>query len=334
MPLSSNEQYSLDAIKKFEKSSASPTFPVTPTRQITVSWFSDLWIKDESYNPTGTHKDRMAWQIVKVYEQILRNKQEENYTKFLPHFSLITAWSAGYAIQSQLQAFWLPYLKVIIDHQTPKSIEESLRDVWCETYRVHLGKKRLSTADILKKTKNPEGFDITSNKAFDPQSTFYDWLSYEVFNHNPNYVFVPYGSGHLYENIVHIGRLLRENLYSDPVYTGNSDTIKNCHIIWATSYYSKTRAQKLYSHFRPFVQWSSDYIRLLKARWLCGWQSNIRSFQEKYLEEAYTILKANDIQAEYSAAWWLALALQMRDHGNIDTGKKIIVVNTGKSKCA
>lgn len=333
MPLSPNEQHSLDAIRQFEKSSSAPSFPITPTRKIIVPWFSDLWVKDESYNPTGTHKDRMAWQIVKIYEQILRNKQEWCYTKSLPHFSLITAWSAGYAIQSQFKQFNLPHLKTIIDYHTPKSIEQSLRDIGCETYRVHLGKKRLTTADILKKTKNPEGFDITSNRAFDPQSTFYDRLSYEVFNHNPDYIFVPYGSGHLYENMIHIARQIRENIQTDPVYTGNPDIAKNCHIFWSTSYYSQTRAQKLYSYFRPFVQWSNDYIKLLKARWLCGWQSRIGSFQERYLEEAYTVLKSNDIKAEYSAAWWLALVLQMRDHGNINTSKKIIVVSTGKSKC-
>ena len=41
-----------------------PKFPATPTYQINVPGFSDVWIKDESYNPTGTHKDRMAWEII------------------------------------------------------------------------------------------------------------------------------------------------------------------------------------------------------------------------------------------------------------------------------
>gem|GEM_PF-6941879 len=37
MPLSSQEQYSLDAINSFAKSPEAPSFPVTPMKQITVA---------------------------------------------------------------------------------------------------------------------------------------------------------------------------------------------------------------------------------------------------------------------------------------------------------
>ena len=43
-----------------------PKFPATPTYQINVPGFSNVWLKDESYNLTGTHKDRMAWEIVAI----------------------------------------------------------------------------------------------------------------------------------------------------------------------------------------------------------------------------------------------------------------------------
>jgi len=41
-----------------------PKFPATPTYKIKVPGFSDVWLKDESHNPTGTHKDRMAWILI------------------------------------------------------------------------------------------------------------------------------------------------------------------------------------------------------------------------------------------------------------------------------
>ena len=53
-----------------------PKFPATPTFKIEVSGFSNVWLKDESVNPTGTHKDRMAWEIVVTYCDILLAKQQ------------------------------------------------------------------------------------------------------------------------------------------------------------------------------------------------------------------------------------------------------------------
>ena len=34
-----------------------PKFPATPTFEFNVPGMRNVWIKDESINPTGTHKD-------------------------------------------------------------------------------------------------------------------------------------------------------------------------------------------------------------------------------------------------------------------------------------
>ena len=52
-----------------------PKFPATPTYRIKVHGFSNVWWKDESHNPTGTHKDRMAWEIVVTYHDFLMTKK-------------------------------------------------------------------------------------------------------------------------------------------------------------------------------------------------------------------------------------------------------------------
>jgi len=52
-----------------------PKFPATPTYKIKVLEFSNVWLKDESHNPTGTHKDRMAWEIVVTYRDFLLAKK-------------------------------------------------------------------------------------------------------------------------------------------------------------------------------------------------------------------------------------------------------------------
>ena len=54
-----------------------PKFPATPTYKINVPGFSNVWLKDESHNPTGTHKDRMAWEIVVTYRDFLLAKKED-----------------------------------------------------------------------------------------------------------------------------------------------------------------------------------------------------------------------------------------------------------------
>jgi hypothetical protein len=40
-----------------------PKFPASETRRINVPGFTDVWVKDESTNPTGTHKDRLAFSL-------------------------------------------------------------------------------------------------------------------------------------------------------------------------------------------------------------------------------------------------------------------------------
>lgn len=55
----------------FEK----PIFPATHTYQIQVPGFINVWLKDESTNPTGTHKDRMAWEMVVSYRDFLQAKK-------------------------------------------------------------------------------------------------------------------------------------------------------------------------------------------------------------------------------------------------------------------
>ena len=61
--------------KKPEFPSDDPKFPATPTYKIKVPGFENVWLKDESYNPTGTHKDRMARELVVTYRNFLMAKK-------------------------------------------------------------------------------------------------------------------------------------------------------------------------------------------------------------------------------------------------------------------
>src|SRR3989339_808670 len=93
-----------------------PKFPATPTYKIDVPGFSNVWLKDESFNPTGTHKDRMAWEIIVTYRDFLIAKKMGRVKNPLPTMSIISSGSAAIAIQTQLKKYHLPALKVLVDN--------------------------------------------------------------------------------------------------------------------------------------------------------------------------------------------------------------------------
>src|SRR3989338_11239924 len=75
-----------------------PRFPATPTYKIRVPGFSNVWLKDEGLNPTGTHKDRMAWEIIVTYSDFLLAKKRGQVSGHLPAMSIISSGSAAIAI--------------------------------------------------------------------------------------------------------------------------------------------------------------------------------------------------------------------------------------------
>lgn len=169
-----------------------PKFPATPTYPIKVPGFSNVSLKNESHNPTGTHKDRMAWEIVVTYRDFLLAKQRGQISSELPSMSIISSGSAAIAIQSQLRKYALPDLKVLVDRSIDAGILAAMEHIGCEVYKTDLTARSLSWRDILALTANPDGFDITSNEALNPTIRFYDWLSYEIINSSPEWCFIPF----------------------------------------------------------------------------------------------------------------------------------------------
>ncbi len=307
-----------------------PRFPATPTYKITVPGFSNVWLKDESINPTGTHKDRMAWEIVVTYKSFLFAKKNGQLRGQLPHMSIISSGSAAIAIQTQLRKYNLPALKVLVDKGLDLRMYNALEVLGCEVYETDLSRKELSWQEILALTHNEPGFDITSNSALDPTIRFYDWMSYEIINNSPNYCFIPFGTGNLYENVLNINKKEVSTDIHDPRFSGNIKILRNCNFIGATSNNLNTRADKLYSPHLPFVNFDEQWIRMYRYAGFCGSKSSIYNLKETYLEEALEIATAQTIECEYSGIAGLAMILQMKD--KLPKDKKMLIVNTGKTK--
>jgi len=337
MPLSKTEEKILDSIIVASNNDplhpefppGNPKFPATPTIKIDVPGFNNVWIKDESVNPSGTHKDRMAWEIAVTYREFLLAKLRGQIDGRLPSMSIISSGSAAFAIQNQLRKYKLPNLRVLADIHLRSDILKKLREVGCEIYQVDLSKKALGSREILALTNNPNGFDITSSEALDPATRFYDWLSYEILNSSPDYCFVPFGTGTLFENILNVNKREVSEEEHDPRFRGSIEALRNCNFCGATTNNPNTKADKLYSPHLPFAHFDEQWMRLYRSAGYCGPDSNVYLVQEKFLEEAMDLATAQNINCEYSGIAGLALLLQLKEQ--IPADKKILIVNTGKS---
>lgn len=308
-----------------------PKFPATPTYKIKVPGFSNIWLKDESYNPTGTHKDRMAWEIIVTYKDFLLAKKRGQIKGHLPAMSIISSGSAAIAIQTQLNKYKLPDLRVLVDANINRDVLESIKKIGCKIFKTNLSKQPFNWKQILSLTHNPDGFDITSSEALDPTTRFYDWLSYEILNSSPDYCFIPFGTGNLFENILNINKKEVSTQNHDPRFKGDLKILRKCNFLGVTTNNPKSKADKLYSPHLPFVHYDEQWIRLYRYAGFCGLESNVYLLKESYLDKAIKIAKEQKINCEPSGITGLALFLQMKR--KIPKNKKILIVNTGKTKC-
>lgn len=307
-----------------------PKFPATSTYQIKVPGISNVWLKDESKNSTGTHKDRMAWEMVVTYRDFLLSKKEGTNSEKLPQMSIITSGSAGIAIQTMLKKFGLPNLKVLVDIDLPERAVHALEKSGCEVYKADLSRKPLNWKEILELTNNPAGIDVTSNEALDPLTRYYDWLSYEIINQSPDYCFIPFGTGNLYENVLKINKREALSQSHDPRFHGDTERLRKCNFIGATINDPKSKADKLYAPHRPFTIFDEQWLKVYLLSGACGEESNVYILQERYLDQAIIIAKENKINCEPSGIAGLGMLLQIRD--KISKDAKILIVNTGNTK--
>lgn len=306
-----------------------PKFPATPTYEIKVPGFSNVWLKDESFNKTGTHKDRMAWEMIVTYKEFLKSKEAGKIDK-LPILSILSSGSAALAIQTQLKKYGLPNLHVLMDSKTDSVILDSLKKEGCNIFLEDLGMKTYDYEEILRLTENEDGFDITSNEAYDPTVRFYDWLSYEIINSDAEYIFVPFGTGQLYENIMNVIKKELSYKINDPRFKGKMEVLKKTSVLGVTTTNPKSKATKLYSLFLPFTNYSKQWINFYRFTGLTGEMSKVYDLEEKYLDEAIKIANEQKINFEPSGIAGLGLLLQIKDL--IPKDKKILIVNTGKTR--
>ncbi|SVB06347.1 uncharacterized protein METZ01_LOCUS159201 [marine metagenome] len=94
-----------------------------------------IWYKDESINPNGTHKDRMAWEIYLWYDNEIKKQINTPGEKIsLKSLSLISSGSAAYSVQKLLKNKGLPNLRVLMDKNTNPKLIQFLEQEECKIF--------------------------------------------------------------------------------------------------------------------------------------------------------------------------------------------------------
>jgi hypothetical protein len=299
-----------------------PRFPASNTYRVDVLGFTNVWLKDESTNPTGTHKARMAWEV------LIKAKRYN-----IKEMSIISSGSAAAAIQHFFNLYKVnTKLKVLMDNKISAGIKESLRQMGCEVYETDLSKESLSSKEIKELTNNKEGIDITYREILDRfNDNYYDWLSYEVLNESPSYCFVPFGTGDLFVNILIIAeREFNNSIYKhDPRFLSDIQKISQCNFMGATTHDANSRMDKLFSYYLPSLDDYQFYINSLIQNKRIGNLSGILDVDENFIEEALDIARKHSIRCEPSGIAGLALLLQMKDE--LPADEKILIINTGST---
>jgi threonine synthase len=289
-------------------------------------------VKDESSNPTGTHKDRMAWEILLYYKRKLQSlvNSEKEVLK-TPQLSIISSGSSALAIQALLNKFGLPPIKVLIKNGFKEEVYEKLSMAGCELFIKDLTIKKLNRNDVLNHTDNKNGIEVSFRDAIDPAHfEYYDWLSYEILNQNPTTVIVPFGSGELFTNILNVAKnevLLNKQ---DKRFKGNKKSISNCKFFGVTTTNPNSKYFKLCSYFFDCNQYNKEQMEMYRRLNICNNESKVVDLEEEYFEQAEKLCKKLKLNVEESSLSGFAFYLENQE--KFKDEERIIIVNTGKTK--
>jgi hypothetical protein len=330
-----------------ENDPENPEWRETPVKILDLEndGYGLVHIKDESArdsNPTGTIKDRAAWELAVLYRNFARMlflqvrkgllTKAEMEKMPVPRFTYLTAGNNGRAVEACFGKYNLPPPKIIFDREKAEQLLPHLAGWRADVYSVDMTEE-LSASDLLALTDNENGIDITSFTPFNPHLVFYDWHVHEVFNREPDFIFVPYGSGRLMENYLAWQYVTSRNSASgerDPRLKTDAAKVTRMNICGAEPAHLHSIADKLTTRFKPFLLFKDEDIRGSRNMSFTGSMSGKEPVEERYIAAAHTLLKKNGFHAEPSAAAGLALYLRYFDEGRIGERDKVVVVNTGE----
>jgi len=321
-----------------ENDPSNPEWKQTPVVEAELPLYNLVHIKNEAVNPTGTVKDRAAWECATKYRDLgrwyLQLKKEGalngNIGRLhVPRMSILTAGSMGRALSQTFKKYGLPPQNLLVDINQP---HDQLDELYADIVAVDFSQE-LTPQDIQRLTRNLRGVELTSVTVLEPQAVFYDWLAHEVFNEEPDEIYAPYGSGRLIENLLTWQHRTYHNAVRgtpDPRLQANPSKVIKMNIYGAEPHRVKTSiADKLTKNFHPFALFADHDITALKALASTGRHTGVYKVSEDKIKEAERIMNQH-VPAEASGAAGLALYLQRYERGLVEPDKKVLIINTGK----
>lgn len=313
----------------------SPRFPATPEVLLQGEPFR-LWIKDESWNPTGSHKDRWAWEKLLWYrgeiEKALLNHGARKGPVQLRAMSMISSGSAALALQTLLRLHRLPPLRVVMDGtRTDPRVVAKLESIGAVVYPRDLDLEFLDENKVLDATENVGGLEITTRDIATPEhECFYDWLVCEILLLRPAYIFLPFGTGDLFTNILALlANEATAKVRDKRLEELSADDLRGIHILGATTDTPQTRMDKLYAKFRPTeAEIDLKRINLIKAG-IIGDRSAVIPIKDSWAVKAAKRARDHNIRTELSGIAGLGLFLSLEADLPISPKDVVVIVNTG-----
>ncbi|MDP7017864.1 MAG: hypothetical protein QGG36_18815 [Pirellulaceae bacterium] len=212
----------------------------------------------------------------------------------------------------------MPKLKVLSDitlKQRNPRLCRAVQESHCTVYFADL-REYFPSPLVLEATNNPDGFDLTEFQDTTREIVAYDWLCREILCQTPDYIFLPYGSGKLFSEILHMLQSIQSvDTTLDPIRLSTSKRreLRWCRVLGATTKDPDSPADKLFARHRPQRQRHDLQLRYYKSSGFCGNESNIEHICEESLGEAHRMLNAAGVDSEHSGSARLALFLEKRD---------------------
>jgi len=316
----------------------SPRFPATPMIRIEDASCA-LYVKDESQNPTGNHKDRWAWEQLLLYrerlEVLLEGADRRSKPIRIPRLSMISSGTGAYALQVLLRLYGLPSIKVLVDlKRTPEAVKERLRLAGASVYSHDLDEEFLGDTDVRRLTFNEGGTDITTRDLMKPHTArFYDWLVCEILTLTPKYIFLPVGTGELFVNIItFLESLANSTNKDDRLVKINHANFLGIHVLGATAKEPRTAMNKLYAKFPPIAPKEiTAKIDELKKKGILGRHSSLSAITDEEASVAMELAQGAQyrINTELSGMAGLGLFLKRKKDLGLRPRDVVVAVNTG-----
>jgi len=289
-----------------------------------VLGLSNMLIKDESYNPYWTHKDRRSEYIINV-------ALENNVDKIV----CLTAGNAWYSLWRYCSRAWIDYTSLIFPWVS-KARKNSLKEWWevisIDGSRFNWILRPRDFAQIVWEYDKYERWKTWKNiwavtNSFEPISVnAYKELFYEIKDENPDYIVIPCGS---WDIIVWVWLAIKElNM--------------NTKIIWVAPEWEHPLAQALkywvdeyqikdYEEESLAEKLTTPFTAVLPILYkIFTEEGNI--YTEVWNEDISKVKNIIDnlwVRCENSAAVSFATFIS-KNRPNINLNSKIIIVSTGK----